>query len=207
MTRGCDYEGDPAGARVLVTGFEPFPVDCPHDNVSAVAVGALDPRALRGARVMRRVLPVEYDRAAAEIAELIARGRPEIVIAFGQGGEDLKLEELAHNLHDGALPDNRGVLRAAAVIDPSAPATREARLPLDAIAAALEALGEAPRRSRDAGRYICNDVMFACLGTAVPQAGFIHLPRTTAFDDAVRARFGRIVLAAVQATADHAAAP
>ena len=202
MTGGRGYEGDPDGARVLVTGFQPFPVDCPHDNVSAVAVRALDPSALRGACVLRHVLPVEYDRAAAEIAALIARCRPEIVVAFGQGGDELALEELAHNLHDGARPDNRGVIRAAAVIDPSAPATREARLPLDAIAAALEALGEAPRRSRDPGRYICNDVLFACLGTEVPHAGFIHLPRTTAFDDAVRARFGRIALAAVQAAVD-----
>jgi pyroglutamyl-peptidase len=198
------YEGDPAGVRVLVTGFQPFPPDCRHDNVSAVAVGALDPWALRGARVMRLVLPVEYDRAAAAIAEVIARCRPDVVIGFGQGGDAIALEEVAYNLQDAGArtpgrPDNRGVIRTAAVIDPDAPATRDARLPLAAIELALAALGEAPRRSRDPGRYVCNDVMFASLGTGAPAAGFIHLPCTTAFDDAVRARFGRIAEAAVQA--------
>ena len=202
MTAACPYEGDPGGVRVLVTGFELFPVGCPHDNVSAVAVRALDPVALRGARAMRLVLPVEYDRAAVLTVEAIARCRPEIVLCFGQGGDAIALEEVAYNLHDGGLPDNAGVVRAAAVIDQGAPATREARLPLDAIAAALEALGEAPRRSRDPGRYICNDVLFACLGTDAPRAGFVHLPKTANFDDAVRARFGRIARAAVQAVVD-----
>jgi len=200
------YEGDPAGARVLVTGFQPFPTDCEHDNVSAVAVGALDPAALRGARVMRLVLPVEYDRAAAAIVEVIERCRPDVVIGFGQGGDAIALEEVAYNLQDGGGPgggpaDNRGAIRAGTRIAPAAPDTREARLPLAAIEDALAAMGEAPRRSRDPGRYICNDVMFAILGTAAPRAGFIHLPWTTAFDAAVRARFGRIVRAAVQAAA------
>jgi pyroglutamyl-peptidase len=200
------YEGDPGGVRVLVTAFQPFPPDCRHANVSEVAVGALELPALRGAQVMRLVLPVEYDRAAAAVTEAIARCRPDAVISFGQGRDAVALEEVAYNLQDtpevpGGRPDNRGAIRAGAVIDPDAPPTRDARLPLDAIEAALAALGEAPRRSRDPGRYVCNDVMFASLGADVPRAGFIHLPVTTAFDDAVRARFGRIVLAAVQAVA------
>jgi pyroglutamyl-peptidase len=201
------YEGDPAGARVLVTGFQPFPPDCHHDNVSEIAIGALAPRALRGARVMRLVLPVEYDRAAAALVEVIGRCRPDVVIGFGQGGDAIALEEIAYNLQDGGelahgRPDNRGAIRAAARIDPDAPIARDTRLPLAAIEAALAAIGEAPRRSRDPGRYICNNVMFASLGTAAPRAGFIHLPCTTSFDPAARARFGRIVQAAVQATID-----
>ncbi len=200
------YEGDPGGVRVLVTGFQPFPAECPHDNVSAVAVGALDPPALRGARVMRLVLPVEYDRAAAALTEVIARCRPDAVLSVGQGRDAIALEEVAYNLQDtaeipGGRPDNRGVIRAGAVIDPGAPPTRDARLPLDAIAAAIAALGEAPRRSRDPGRYVCNDILFASLGADVPRAGFIHLPYTASFDEAVRARFGRIARAAVQAVA------
>jgi hypothetical protein len=35
------------------------------------------------------------------------------------------------------------------------------------------------------------------------RAGFIHLPYTTEFDDATRARFGAIVAAAIQATVDQ----
>lgn len=36
------------------------------------------------------------------------------------------------------------------------------------------------------------------------RAGFIHLPSTTSFDDTVRARFGKVVEAAIQATVDAA---
>jgi hypothetical protein len=54
----CRYEGDPSGVKVLVTGFQPFPANGWHDNVSAVAVQALDPAQLRGVQVTRVVMPV-----------------------------------------------------------------------------------------------------------------------------------------------------
>ena len=205
----CKFEGDPNGVKVLVTGFQPFPADGWHENVSAVAVTALDPSRLRNAQVMRVVMPVEYDRAAAEVTDLIARCAPRVVISFGQGGGEIALEEVAYNLQDtgevaGGVPDNRGIIRAAAQIDPAAPATRDTLLPLDRIEEALQALGESPQHSRDPGRYICNNVMFADVGAMASRgvAGFIHLPYTTQFDDTVRARFGSVVQAAIQATVD-----
>jgi pyroglutamyl-peptidase len=202
----CAYEGTGA-AKVLVTGFQPFPADGWHDNVSGVAVTALDVASLHDAQVMKLILPVEYDRAAAEVTDAIARCTPDIVISFGQGGDAIALEEVAYNLQDtgevaGGVPDNRGIIRAAVPIDDAAPATRDTRLPLAAIEDALVALGESPQHSRDPGRYICNNVMFADLGTGA-RAGFIHLPYTTSFDDATRARFGAIVAAAIQATVDQ----
>jgi pyroglutamyl-peptidase len=204
----CNYEGSGA-TKVLVTGFHPFPADGWHDNVSGVAVTALDPAQLHDAQVMRLVIPVEYDRAAAEVTDAIARCSPDIVISFGQGGDAIALEHTAYNLQDtgevaGGVPDNRGIVRAAVPIDPAAPATRATLLPLDAIESALVSLGEAPQHSTDPGRYICNNVMFADIGAMTgKRAGFIHLPYTTDFDDATRARFGKVVAAAIQATVDQ----
>jgi pyroglutamyl-peptidase len=207
----CAYQGDPAGKKVIVTGFQPFPADATHENVSGVAVNALDPSTLHGAQVMRVILPVEYDRAAAEIADAIARCQPEIAISFGQGGDEIALEEVAYNLQDtgelsGGAPDNRGIVRAATPIDATAPATRDTQLPLAAIEQALTAAGEAPAHSTDPGRYVCNNVMFADIGAMTAlgagRAGFIHLPYTLDFDDATRARFGKVVAAAIQATVD-----
>ena len=104
----------------------------------------------------------------------------------------------------GGVPDNRGIIRAAVPIDAAAPATRDTLLPLDAIEHALVGLGEAPQHSRDPGRYICNNVMFADIGAmAGRRAGFIHLPYTTDFDAAARARFGSIAAAAIQAVVDQ----
>jgi len=206
----CNYEGDPNGTKVLITGFQPFPADGWHENVSAVAVTSMDPSQLRGARVMRVVMPVEYDRAAAEVTELIARCAPDAVISFGQGGGSIAPQQTAYNLQDtgevaGGVPDNRGIIRAATQIDAAAPAERSTLLPLDEIRDALEGIGEMPRLSNDPGRYICNNVMFADIGAMSALggvAGFIHLPYTTEFDADVRARFGNIALAAVQTTAD-----
>jgi pyroglutamyl-peptidase len=206
----CAYEGDPAGTKVLVTGFQPFPADGWHENVSAVAVTSMDPSQLRGAQVMRVVMPVEYDRAAAEVTELISRCAPDAVISFGQGGDAIALERTAYNLQDtgevpGGVPDNRGIIRAATLIDGAAPATRDTLLPLEQIDDALVAIGEAPQMSTDPGRYICNNVMFADIGAMGARggiAGFIHLPYTIAFDEGTRSRLGNIVEAAVQATAD-----
>jgi pyroglutamyl-peptidase len=159
---------------------------------------------------MRLVMPVEYDRAAAEVTDTIARCAPEAVISFGQGGGEIALEQTAYNLQDtgevaGGVPDNRGVIRAATPIDPAAPATRATLLPIDQIRDALEAAGETPAFSTDPGRYICNNVMFADVGAMQARGGvggFIHLPYTTQFDDSTRARFGNVVRIAVQATAD-----
>lgn len=202
----CTFEGDPNGKKVFITGFQPFPADGWHENVSAVAVTAMNPANLHDAQVMRLVLPVEYDLAPAAIVEVVERCQPDIVISFGQGGGFIALEKVAYNLQDtgeisGGVPDNRGVIRAAVEIDESAPATRATRLPLEAIEDALQAIGESPAMSTDPGRYICNNTMFLNIGTG-KRAGFIHLPYTTQFDDAVRARFAKVVEAAVQAAVD-----
>lgn len=206
----CVYEGDPAGVKIVVTGFQAFPADAWHENVSGVAVRSMIPSQLRDAQVMRVVMPVEYDRAAAQLTDIIARCAPDAVLSFGQGGSAIALESTAYNLQDtgevpGGVPDNRGVIRAAATIDPSAPSTRETLLPLDAIEDALAAIGEPAEASTDPGRYICNNVMFAGIGAMEPRggvSGFIHLPYTAQFDDAERARWAGVVQAAVQATAD-----
>ena len=202
----CNFEGDPNGKKVFITGFQPFPADGWHENVSAVAVTEMRPANLRGAQVMRLVLPVEYDLAPEAIVEVIERCQPDVVISFGQGGGAIALEQTAYNLQDtgeisGGVPDNRGVIRGAVEIDETAPATRATRLPLAAIEDALQAIGESPQLSTDPGRYICNNTMFLNIGTG-KRAGFIHLPYTTQFDQVVRDRFARVVEAAVQAAVD-----
>ena len=91
-------------------------------------------------------------------------------------------------------------------IDPVAGPERATLLPIDAIREALEALGEVPRDSTDPGRYICNNTMWNNIGEMSARGkrgGFIHLPFTTFFDDSVRARWARVVEAAILATANH----
>jgi pyroglutamyl-peptidase len=202
----CKFDGDPDGKKVFITGFQPFPADGWHDNISGVAVTAMNPENLRNAQVMRLVLPVEYDRAPQEIVDVIERCNPDVVISFGQGGGAIALEQTAYNLQDtgeisGGVPDNRGIIRAAVEIEEGAAPTRATRLPLEQIHDALSFIGEFPQMSTDPGRYICNNTMFLNIGTG-KRAGFIHLPYTTTFDDTVRARWAKVVETAVQAAVD-----
>lgn len=202
----CLFEGDPNGVKILATGFQPFPADASHDNISRVALAAVRPSALPGVQLMRLELPVEYDRAAAEVISAIERCRPDVVVSFGQGGDDLHLEETAYNLKDtsevsGGVPDNRGIIAAAEPILDGGDATRPTRLPLDAIEAALTGAGEHPVRSTDPGRYICNNVFYAGLGATDRPAGFIHLPYTTSFPAKTKSRWGRAVEAILKAAA------
>ena len=69
---------------------------------------------------------------------------------------------------------------------------------------ALVGAGESPQHSRDPGRYICNNVMFADIAamTGKGRGGFIHLPYTTSFDAPTKARFAKVVQLAVQAAVD-----
>ena len=207
----CNYEGDATGTKVLITGFQPFPADGTHPNVSGEAVSTVNPANLRRVQVLRLILPVEYDRAPGMISEVIERCAPDVVISFGQGGGSIALEKTAYNLQDtgeisGGVPDNRGIIRGAVPIDPAADPERSTLLPLDAIRAAIEALGEFPQDSTDPGRYICNNTMWnniGVMGARGKRGGFIHLPFTTQFDDTVRARWARVVEAAIQATVDN----
>jgi pyrrolidone-carboxylate peptidase len=207
----CLYEGDANGRKVLVTGFQPFPVDEGHDNVSGVAVTALDPSTLNGAKVMRLVLPVEYDGSPAIVASAIARCSPDVVISFGQGDGGIDLEHTAYNLKDTAeLTDNRGRFQAGVPIDPTAPTSRPSTLPLDRIKDALMMMPQGPlgalsiNDSDDPGRYVCNDTFFGNVSAQGPsRAGFIHLPYTTDFNERTRPAWGQLVAAAVQAAVSN----
>ena len=207
----CTYEGDPeATTKVLVTGFEPFPADAWHENVSGMGVRAIDPANLTDAQIMRLVLPVEYDTTADRIVDVITRCTPDVVVDFGQGSGQLALEETAYNLKDtgevpGGAPDNRGVIATATPIDPTGPAERATSLPLDAMADAVQDVGRSVRRSDDPGRYICNNVFYRVMEAVEDtdvRAGFVHLPYVTRFDDDATSEWGRTLEAIVQAIVD-----
>jgi pyroglutamyl-peptidase len=202
----CAWEG--AGLlKVLATGFQPFPADAAHDNISRVALAAVRPEKLAGVQLMRVTLPVEFDRAAAEVVSVIERCQPDVVVSFGQGTDEIHLEETAYNLQDtsdapGGVPDNRGFVALARPIAVQGEAQRAGRLPLDAVAAALSAYGEPARLSDDPGRYVCNNVFYAELGATDRPAGFIHLPYTAQFTDEARAHWGEVVETILNALAN-----
>jgi pyroglutamyl-peptidase len=172
-------------ARVLVTGFEPFPGAPVNPTEWLVGVLRDEPPAIDGIAAFRaEVLPVDYAKVGLRLSEIGREFRPGIAIHFGLAAEcsGFRLERIARNSFAGARADNAG-----AVPEPSAichgPETLPSGLPLDAIHDALVAAGLPVEWSDDAGAYLCNMVFtlsraHACEGFTPAMSGFVHVPPT-----------------------------
>ena len=181
--------------RVLVTGFETFGG---HDeNPSALVARALDGREIGGARVVARILPVDLARLDAALDAAMAEVTPDMAIAFGLAGDEavIRLERVALNVADFAIPDNGGAVHRNLPLEPGGPDARFSRLPLERILDAVLAAGIPVRLSQTAGLYLCNALMYrllARLPAGVP-GGFIHLPPLPAqVAAAIRGAGGRV---------------
>ena len=168
---------------ILVTGFSVFP-GAP-ENPTAWAIAELERAKWQpdGARLSPHVLPVRYDLWDAAFAGLLARERPDAVVAFGLSAKatGFTLEATARNRIGPGRLDSAGASPSSDRIHETGPATRPSRLPLDEIAAALARQDIPHAPSDDAGDYVCN-LLFYRLMTHVAAArrpeiaGFIHVP-------------------------------
>ena len=163
---------------LLVTAFEPFGGEAV--NASMLTLQAL-PETVGPWRIVKKVLPVVFGRAAEEAIAASEELRPEAVLCLGQaaGRKAVTPELIAVNLQYGRIPDNAG---CAPMDVPVLPGQREAyfaTLPARALAAAMTEAGFPAALSCSAGLYVCNDLMYRLLrafeGTG-RAAGFIHVP-------------------------------
>lgn len=165
---------------LLVTGFEPFggePIN-PAELV-AQALGA-HPPAVGGMRVVTASLPVDVGRLREALDQALSAARPTALLMLGQaaGRATIDLETLAVNqLAYGEAVDNGGHRVADAPIDADGPARLQSTLPFPDCARELARRGHPVSISRDAGRYLCNFVLYDVL-RRYPRlpAGFVHLP-------------------------------
>ncbi len=168
---------------ILLTGFGPFPGVA--ENVSQRLVPKLAHLAARrfsAHRVVARILPTEWERAPARLEDLYARERPKLVLHFGVSAQAnaFVIETLAVNTRK-AAPDAGGALPSDSVVVAGGPATLAARLPAEEIVQRLAALKVPAVISTDAGRYLCNALLYRSLilaeRIATPEAvGFFHIP-------------------------------
>ncbi len=196
---------------VLVTGFGPFGAH--PENPAGRAVTALAGRWTPpgGVELVTAVLPVSFARATAEVAELVARHRPGVVLGVGlaAGRQRLGLERVAVNLVDARIPDVDGAQPVDVPVLPGRPTALLATLPVKAARAALEAAGLPAELSLSAGSYVCNAVMYTALAHAddtVP-TGFVHVPPADVLPVADVTRALGVVLDTVLATPADVAVP
>jgi pyroglutamyl-peptidase len=165
---------------VLLTGFEPFGGDernPSQDLVLALGRGQAPHPALSLACA---VLPVDIGRVRGALAAAVARARPVVVLGFGQaaGRGGVELETRAFNVLDfRGEADNGGHRARGEPLHTGAPSCLHASLPLDALAARTRAAGHAIGLSHDAGRHLCNALLFELLYRHPRlQAAFVHVP-------------------------------
>jgi len=165
---------------VLLTGYEPFGGE--RVNPSARIVRALQ----RGAaphpalRVKAAILPVDRRAMPAALNRALAAHRPDLVLGVGQGTgrTSVDLESVAHNRIDfRGERDNGGNTAAGEPLHAGGPPRLTSRLPLRELAAELRGAGLPVRVSRDAGRHLCNALLFELLARhpRLPSA-FVHVP-------------------------------
>lgn len=162
---------------ILVTAFEPFGGD--KINPTERLLREL-PDSIGGMRINKLLLPVEFLRAARIAADEYDRLLPAAVIMFGQAGgrSAVTPEAVGANLMDARIPDNAGFEPKGEPIVPGGANELYSTLPIEAIVAAVNALGVPAAISRDAGRYVCNSLLYSMLdhnAGRVP-TGFVHVP-------------------------------
>ena len=167
---------------VLITGFGPFP-DMPHNASGMLArrLAAAARRQFEDVRFVSSVLPTEWHAAPRRIAALYRSHQPELALHFGVSARvtGFEIEQTAHNACD-RLPDAAGRLPVTAHVMPGGSARARSSLPVARILARLAARAIPAVGSHDAGRYLCNAVLYhaICEAEAVPgsRSGFIHVP-------------------------------
>ena len=164
--------------KILVTAFGPF--DGRLQNASSLALAHLK---RDFPQLNTRVLPVDSVLGPARLQRALRDLRPDALVMLGEaaGSTTIRLECIAWNELDFPIPDAAGRQPKGLPIDEGGPPSLEATLPWKSILAELQADGHPASLSENAGRYLCNQVMFralAWIGKNHPscRAGFIHLP-------------------------------
>lgn len=167
---------------ILITGFGRFP-GSPVNPSGAVATRLARRRrpGLAGTRRITHVFATRYDAVDAELAALIAREQPDIVMMFGVHGRarEVRIEGRARN-RIALLPDAGRRRPPALTIARGTAAVRNA-LPLSGLVTAARATGVATVASRNAGSYLCNYSYWHGLQAAAQPGGpqlviFVHIP-------------------------------
>lgn len=172
--------------KILVTGFEPF--NGGNINPSEQIVHRL--AAPEGTTLIKKILPVEFKKAAEQLKEIFEEHRPDVVLSIGQAGgrQEISVERVAINVDcvkssNGSklLPDNVGFIPVDEPIETEGPAAYFSTLPIWKIVEAIQGKGILAGISNTAGTYVCNHVMYVSLHQAAVnyphvKAGFIHIP-------------------------------
>jgi pyroglutamyl-peptidase len=169
--------------RIGLTGFGPFP-GVPF-NASEHLIGELGemrPRAIPAPLLFTAALPTDWREALARLRAFAEEVRPDVLLHFGVSARarGFVIETRAFN-QASPRPDCTGALAGGRCIRSGARDVLKASLPTARLVQRLRLEGIPAELSADAGRYLCNAVLFESLALSAlaPHArkvGFIHIP-------------------------------
>ncbi len=171
------------GIRILVTGFGPFP-GVPFNASSSLVdhLAETGTRSVPRATLFSATLPTDWRNAALQSRSLVERFDPHVVLHFGVSRRctGFEVETQARNLASPFL-DHAGRAPLGRTIRRSAPPLLKTTLPAPLIVQRLRLAGLPAVLSADAGRYLCNAVLYETLlhtkdRKPAPLVGFIHMP-------------------------------
>lgn len=169
--------------KILLTAFEPFgdlEINSSQQLFNEVK-----------SNVIKKLLPVSYQRARFELLKAIDEYQPDFVLSLGMSSGDkmLRLEKIGLNYTRGSIPDNDGDLRLKGNICDGDLAI-QTNIDIEELNDKLNTITKC-YLSLSAGGYICNTVYYSALNKMNGNALFLHLPlfndNTIKLEDALKA--------------------
>ncbi len=160
---------------ILVSGFEAF--GGRTENASwklAEEIAKAFPQEVRSLQV-----PVIWGAPLTCINNV--KPLPQVWIAFGEGTSEFQIETIAHNLR-GRYPDNHGTKPATPDVVKDAEPELHQTVKVEGLAEALTQAGFPTHVSQNAGRYLCEEMLYSLLHEqkqhpeALRLVLFIHVP-------------------------------
>lgn len=166
--------------KILVTGFEPFGGETMNPSWEAVR---LLPDEIAGVQIIKKEMPVVFDRGKEELAEAAKLHRPDLVLCVGQAGgtPSICVERVGINLIDARIPDNDGKQPVDMPVCEDGENAYFSTLPVKSMVEEIRKAGINAEVSYTAGTYVCNTLLYEALYLAdrydpKMKAGFIHVP-------------------------------
>jgi pyroglutamyl-peptidase len=167
--------------KLLITGFEPFGGETINPSWDAIL---RLPSEIGGYALIKRLIPVEFGKAAESVIRTAEEMRPDVILCVGQaGGRDAITPEMVGiNLRHASMPDNSGLRPQDEPIVVGGDTAYFSTLPVRSMAKAMCDAGLPARVSYSAGTYVCNDLLYTLLAHfhgSEARVGFIHVPYCT----------------------------
>jgi pyroglutamyl-peptidase len=194
---------------LLITGFGPFP-GAPENPSGLLARRLVRLRrpAFADVRRIAHVFPTTYVAIERDLPALLAKHRPDALLMFGLAprSRHLRIETRAHNRASAILPDAERRKPSALRLAAHGTDLLPVRAPVARLVQAARAAGTRASLSHDAGRYLCNALLWRVLESET-RAGrprvtaFVHVPRAQRLCFAKLVRAGEAIMREILAAA------